>query len=262
MIYFQLRARRVLLIFKDVLFRTWRGLSLYNVYGNIRALLVLNGTFVNSDSALLALNWWYMYMYVGEKIILTVAVGMPESSLATRKPLLSVETFVSGTLTNVCLYEVCVDLSRLAPWRPWKKQKHKIISKTVKQKEKKNLKVKSICRRSYCYLGSNCRRSNCHPIRSICRRSICHPIRSICRWSNYRWSIYRRTRSNNRRRYCRRSIYRRSNSRRTKFRRTNCRQSKFRRSICRGAIVTFSGANVVGAIVTVAGAYVGSPCNL
>ena len=28
----------------------------------------------------------------------------------------------------------------------------------------------------------------------------------------------------------------------------HCRRSKFRRSICRGAIVTFSGANVVGAI--------------
>ena len=54
-------------------------------------------------------------------------------------------------------------------------------------------------------------------------------------------------RSNNRWRYCRRSIYhrsnyrrstyRRSNSRRSKFRRSNCRRSKFRRNICRGAFV-------------------------
>ena len=79
------------------------------------------------------------------------------------------------------------------------------------------------CRRSYCYLGSYCRRSNCHP------------IRSICRCSNYRRSIYRR--SNYRRSIYRRSNYRRSNSRRSKFRRSNCRRRKFRRSICRGAFV-------------------------
>ena len=53
--YPQLRARRVLSIFKDVLLRTRRVLLLYNVFGD-SALLNLNGTSLNSDSALLALN--------------------------------------------------------------------------------------------------------------------------------------------------------------------------------------------------------------
>ena len=52
----QLRARRALSIFQDAPLRTRRALSLYKVYGDI-ALLVLNGTSLNSDSALLALNW-------------------------------------------------------------------------------------------------------------------------------------------------------------------------------------------------------------
>ena len=38
--------------------RARRALSLYKVYGD-SALLVLNGTSLNSDSALLALNWRY-----------------------------------------------------------------------------------------------------------------------------------------------------------------------------------------------------------
>ena len=51
----QLRTRRALSIFKDVLLRTRSALSLYKVYGT-SALLVLNRTSLNSDSALLALN--------------------------------------------------------------------------------------------------------------------------------------------------------------------------------------------------------------
>ena len=54
----QLRARRALSIFKDVPLGTRRVLLLYNVYVN-STLLVLNGTSLNSDSALLALNWWF-----------------------------------------------------------------------------------------------------------------------------------------------------------------------------------------------------------
>ena len=42
-------------MFKDVPFRTRRALSLYKVYGD-NALLVLNRTSFNGDSALLALN--------------------------------------------------------------------------------------------------------------------------------------------------------------------------------------------------------------
>ena len=42
-------------IFKDVPLRTRRALWLYNIYGD-SALLVLNGTSLNGDSALLALN--------------------------------------------------------------------------------------------------------------------------------------------------------------------------------------------------------------
>ena len=56
--YGQLRARRVLSIFKDVPLWTRRALLLYyHACGN-SALLVLNRTSLNSDSALLALNWW------------------------------------------------------------------------------------------------------------------------------------------------------------------------------------------------------------
>ena len=53
--YRQLRTKRALLQFKDVLLRTRRGLLLYKVYG-ISALLVLNGTFLICNNALLALN--------------------------------------------------------------------------------------------------------------------------------------------------------------------------------------------------------------
>ena len=53
--YRQLKARKALSIFKDVSLRTRRMLSLNNVYGD-SALLVLNGTYLNSESALMALN--------------------------------------------------------------------------------------------------------------------------------------------------------------------------------------------------------------
>ena len=52
--YRQLRARRALLQFKDVPLRT-RALLLYKVYGD-SALLVLNGTSLIYNNALLALN--------------------------------------------------------------------------------------------------------------------------------------------------------------------------------------------------------------
>ena len=52
----QLRARRALLQLKDVLLRTRRALLLYKVNGN-SALLVLNGTSLICNSALLALSW-------------------------------------------------------------------------------------------------------------------------------------------------------------------------------------------------------------
>ena len=51
----RLRARRALMLFKDVPLRTRRALSLYKVYGD-NALLVHNGTSLNSISALLALS--------------------------------------------------------------------------------------------------------------------------------------------------------------------------------------------------------------
>ena len=59
--YRQLRARRALLIFKDVPLRTRKAPLLYRVYGD-SSLLVLNRTSLNSDSysALLALNWRYL----------------------------------------------------------------------------------------------------------------------------------------------------------------------------------------------------------
>ena len=60
--YRQLRARRALSIFKDVPSRTRKVLSLYKVYGN-SALLVLNGTSLNIDSALLPLNWRICWLF-------------------------------------------------------------------------------------------------------------------------------------------------------------------------------------------------------
>ena len=54
--YRQLRARRALLLFKDVTLRTRRVLWLYKVYSD-SALLVLNETLLNSVNALLALSW-------------------------------------------------------------------------------------------------------------------------------------------------------------------------------------------------------------
>ena len=53
--YCQLRARRALMLFKDVWLRVRRVLSLYKVYGN-SALLVLNTTALNSIHAFLALS--------------------------------------------------------------------------------------------------------------------------------------------------------------------------------------------------------------
>ena len=53
----QLRARRALLQLKDVPLRTRRVLLLYKVNGN-SALLVLNGTSLICNNALLTLSWW------------------------------------------------------------------------------------------------------------------------------------------------------------------------------------------------------------
>ena len=58
-IYHQLRARRALMLFKDVPLRTKRGLSLYKVCGD-SALLVLNGTLLNNVNVLLALSGRYV----------------------------------------------------------------------------------------------------------------------------------------------------------------------------------------------------------
>ena len=74
-IYRQLRARRALTLFKDML-RTRRALSQLTLYSHsallvlngtsfniINALLVLNGTSFNIINALLALNWRYATYY-------------------------------------------------------------------------------------------------------------------------------------------------------------------------------------------------------
>ena len=52
---------RALMQFKDVPLRTRRALLLYKVYGN-SALLVLNGTSLICNNALLALNWRHTFM--------------------------------------------------------------------------------------------------------------------------------------------------------------------------------------------------------
>ena len=61
--YRRLRARRALLQLKDVPLRTRRALSLYKVVGD-SALLVLNGTSLSCNNALLALNWRDLYLAI------------------------------------------------------------------------------------------------------------------------------------------------------------------------------------------------------
>ena len=56
-VYHHLRDRRALSQFNDILLRTRRALMLYKVCGN-SAHLVLKGTSLNGDNALLALKWW------------------------------------------------------------------------------------------------------------------------------------------------------------------------------------------------------------
>ena len=58
-IHRQLRARRALLQIKDVPLRTRRALLPLILYSN-SALLVLNGTSLSCNNALLALNWWHV----------------------------------------------------------------------------------------------------------------------------------------------------------------------------------------------------------
>ena len=67
-VYPRLRARRALMLLNDVPLRTRRALLPYSLY-NDSALLVLNGTSLNSINALLALNWRY-YMYVQLLVLL------------------------------------------------------------------------------------------------------------------------------------------------------------------------------------------------
>ena len=57
--YHNLRAIKVLILFKDVLLKTRRVLSLYRVCGD-NTLLVLNGTLLNVINALLALSQRYI----------------------------------------------------------------------------------------------------------------------------------------------------------------------------------------------------------
>ena len=64
-IYRQLRARRALSLFNDAPLRTTRRLSLCTLY-SISPLLVLNGTSLNIDNALLVLNWWYSQLCLSQ----------------------------------------------------------------------------------------------------------------------------------------------------------------------------------------------------
>ena len=57
------RARRSLSLFNNILLRTRRALSMYKVYGD-SALLVLNGTLLNSVNALLVLSQGYTCMHI------------------------------------------------------------------------------------------------------------------------------------------------------------------------------------------------------
>ena len=75
--YHQLRARRVLTLFNDVSLRTRRALSPQTLYSD-SALLVLNGTSLNSINILLALNWRYSHNWEvpGSILLATTAVSL------------------------------------------------------------------------------------------------------------------------------------------------------------------------------------------
>ena len=79
-VYCQLRAWRVLSILEDVPVKTRRAWSLYKVYDD-SALLVLNGTSLNSDSALLVLNMHFHGNVRGEDILKIPVEGLELLSL-------------------------------------------------------------------------------------------------------------------------------------------------------------------------------------
>ena len=65
LLYYRLRARRVLMLFNDVLLRTRRGLFTigFVLYSN-NTLLVINGTSLSSVYVFLALNWRYLVRHI------------------------------------------------------------------------------------------------------------------------------------------------------------------------------------------------------
>ena len=89
-----LRARRTLM-FTNVALRTRRVLSPYTLYTE-SALLVLNGTSLNSINAILALNWWHInvlfsceygltFLKISEIFLLSVNWGFQLCSPAWQK---------------------------------------------------------------------------------------------------------------------------------------------------------------------------------
>ena len=113
LIYCQLRARRALSLLHDVPLRTRRALSLCKVYGD-SALLVLNGTLLNSVNALLAFSRRYIHV-CSEDMIFPQTSAKTQPSMINLKHNCSCGSFCPAVLTlNYLLFpklvidQICV----------------------------------------------------------------------------------------------------------------------------------------------------------
>ena len=102
--YHQLRATRALSLFKDVLLRTRRVLSLYILY-RYSVLLALSGTSLNSDNdhnALLTLNWQYIYAYGKERVNPQSTKPCKPCWITTHLHVYGSDCFIGLVSVNVC----------------------------------------------------------------------------------------------------------------------------------------------------------------
>ena len=117
-IYRQLRARRVLLQFKDVPLRTKRALLLYKVYGD-SALLVLNGTSLIRNNALLALNWRYIpFLLIKEIYLCYIGIMHRYSCLSYNRYISEEKQIIVQGATSMTQqwHHYCIFQHRIPQW--------------------------------------------------------------------------------------------------------------------------------------------------
>ena len=112
--YRQLRARRALILFKDVPLRTRRALSLYKVCGD-SALLVLNGILLNSVNALLALSQQYISMTIIMIFLYCNYFVIFISNKAAKAHSKQLHYHKTSTLWSMCVCE-CVFAEKQGPF--------------------------------------------------------------------------------------------------------------------------------------------------